>query len=287
MARHQLGKIIRMVLILSGACAVASGLMHAQTVLSPGDSIVHPAAAKAIKVCGQAFGLQPQGEALRLACMRNPSEVRTGIADTIVIGFVGGFVRRDNEKHPEVLFADYLRERYPSTVDAEVFANHEGSQALRRVKYLLDTDHDGQLTSPEKERARIIIYGHSWGASQAVKLARELDRQGIPVLLTIQVDSIHKPGQNDSRIPANVANAINFYQPRGLLHGRARIVPDDASRTKILGNFRMSYAGRRIDCSNYPWLVRVLNKPHHKIENDPRVWAQIASLIDEQLSVSQ
>ena len=102
-----------------------------------------------------------------------------------------------------------------------------------------------------------------------------------------KMDAIHKPGQNDSQIPANVANAIKFYQPKGMLHGRDRIRPDDPSRTKVLGNLRMTYDGRQIDCSNYPWLVRVLNKPHHEIENDPRVWGQIASLIDSQLSLSQ
>lgn len=282
MARHDWGKVIRLVFILSGACLVGPRLMYAQRVLSS-DKALNRGTAQAIRTCGQAPRL-PQEEALRLVCIRDPDGLQARATDAIVIGFVGGFVRRNNEKHPEVLFAAYLREHYPSTVHAQVFANHEGSQALRWVDDLLDTDHDGQLTSLEKERAKIIIYGHSWGASQAVNLAWELERQGIPVLLTIQVDSIHKPGQNDSRIPANVASAINFYQPRGLLHGRARIRPDDASRTKILGNYRMTYDGRRIDCSNYPWLVRTLNKPHHEIENDPRVWDQIASLIDAQLA---
>jgi hypothetical protein len=29
-----------------------------------------------------------------------------------------------------------------------------------------------------------------------------------------------------------------------------------------------------------------MNKPHHEIENDPRVWEQIASMIDNELSKS-
>ncbi|PYX40155.1 MAG: hypothetical protein DMG83_27175, partial [Acidobacteria bacterium] len=195
-----------------------------------------------------------------------------------------GFVRRDDANHPEVQFAAYLRERYPSGVHAEVFANHEGQKALRNVLSLLDTDGDGVLTAMEKEQASVIVYGHSWGASQTVTLARELGRQGIPVLLTIQVDSIAKPGQKDSTISPNVASAINFYQPRGLLHGRSTIVAADPARTKILGNFRMTYKDRRINCDNYRWFVRVFNKPHHEIENDPRVWDQAASLIDSELS---
>src|SRR5580704_4092879 len=36
------------------------------------------------------------------------------VPKTIVIGFVGGFAKRDDVKHPEVQFAANLRQRYPS-----------------------------------------------------------------------------------------------------------------------------------------------------------------------------
>jgi len=49
-------------------------------------------------------------------------------------------------------------------------------------------------------------------------MARLLEKDGIPVLLTVQVDSVSK-GQDDKLISANVAQAINFYQIDGLLHG--------------------------------------------------------------------
>ena len=104
---------------------------------------------------------------------------------------------------------------------------------------MLDANHDGALSTQEKVDARIAIYGHSWGASETVTLARALGVQGIPVLLTIQVDSVRKPGENDDTIPANVAQAVNFYQRTGLLHGLAAIHAADASRTRILGNLRM------------------------------------------------
>jgi pimeloyl-ACP methyl ester carboxylesterase len=200
-----------------------------------------------------------------------------------VIGFVGGFVKPDDVKHPEVEFSALLRERYPSVVHAEVFANHDGKNALRRVLHLLDTNGDGVLAAGEKEQASIIIYGHSWGGSQAVTLARQLGQQGIPVLLTVQVDSVHKPGHNDAVIPPNVRNAVNFYQTKGLIHGRSSIRAADANRTDIIGNFQMTYKDRRINCDNYPWIARHLNRPHHEIENDPLVWQQIASKIDFEL----
>ncbi|MFZ1138939.1 MAG: hypothetical protein WAN76_07170 [Candidatus Sulfotelmatobacter sp.] len=224
--------------------------------------------------------------ALRLVCLRG----RLGAEDitlsnVIVIGFVGGFVRHDDVRHPEVRFAGLLREKYPSVLHAEVFSNHDGKKALRRVLQLLDTDGDGVLTAGEKQLASIIIYGHSWGGSQAVTLARQLGQQGVPVLLTILVDSVHKPGHDDAVIPPNVRNAINFYQTKGLIHGRSSIRAAH-SHTNIIGNFQMTYQDRRINCDNYPWVARHLNKPHHKIENDPLVWEQIASMIDSELSKS-
>ena len=200
----------------------------------------------------------------------------------IVIGFVGGFARHDDQKHPEVQFAEYLREHYRSGIYAEVFGNHHGRKALHRVERLLDTNGNGALSSTEKERARIIIYGHSWGAAETVVLARELGKRNIPVSLTIQMDSIKKFGRDDSTIPANVAGAINFYQSGGPLHGRAQIFAADPAQTKIIGNFHMTYENRPIDCDNYPWYARTFNKPHHEIENDPRVWNHAASLVDSE-----
>lgn len=233
--------------------------------------------------CKDFHGDQRVEAALRLVCLRDLPGTRNVVGDTIVVGFVGGFVRRDDPKHPEVQFAALLRQRNPATVHAEVFANHDGKNALRRVLHLLDNDGDGVLRPTEREQARVIIYGHSWGGSQTVTLARQLERKGVPVLLTIQVDSVHKPGHDDAVIPPNVRNAVNFYQSRGLIHGRSRIRAADPSRTNIIGNLQMTYRDRPINCDNYPWIARHVNKPHHEIENDPRVWEQIASLIDSEL----
>ena len=238
----------------------------------------------AASICQATAAPSSVKDALRQACLRErPATVDSAIQQTIIIGFVGGFVKHDDQRHPEVQFAAYLRDRYPSAIYAAVFSNHNGQQALRQVLSFLDTDHDGAVTAKEKEHARIIIYGHSWGASETVAFARELGRKGIPVLLTIQVDSIAKPGQRDSIIPTNVASAVNFYQPKGFLHGRSEILAADPARTKIIGNFRMTYEGRSINCNNYPWFARTFNKPHHEIENDPQVWDQAASLIEAEV----
>jgi hypothetical protein len=90
-------------------------------------------------VCEESNADQSVEAALRLVCLRDI----LGTRKVAVIGFVGGFVRSDDVKHPEVQFAALLRQRYPSILHAEVFANHDGKNALRRVLHLLDTDGDG------------------------------------------------------------------------------------------------------------------------------------------------
>jgi len=201
----------------------------------------------------------------------------------IIIGFVGGFVSPNDAKHPEVQFAAYLRHRYP-LIEAVVFGNHHGKKALHDVVRMLDSDGDGVLTANEKRESTIIVYGHSWGAAETVTFAHALGQMGIPVALTVQIDTIAKPGSRGVIIPANVANAINFYQTGGPLHGLSEIVAADPKQTIILGNILMTYEDRPIDCSNYSWYVRVFNRPHHEIENDFRVWDKAASLVDSNLS---
>jgi hypothetical protein len=198
----------------------------------------------------------------------------------IVIGFIGGFVRHDNPIHSEVQLAVRLRQEYPSGVYVEVFENHRGQNAYKKILQLLDTGHTGKVTPEEKQNARIILYGHSWGASEAIALARELQSEGIPVLLTVQIDSVTKFGEDDTVIPSNVAQAANFYQPGGHPHGRAEIRAADPSHTRIIGNFRLDYKAHPVNCyGDYPWWDRYFSKPHTEIECDPEVWNHVDSLI--------
>jgi hypothetical protein len=197
----------------------------------------------------------------------------------IVFGFVGGFIRHDDPVHSEVQLAARLRKAYPSGVDVETYESYHGENARKKILSLLDTNHDGTLTPAEKQNARIILYGHSWGASEAITVARELEKDGIPILLTIQVDSVSKLHENDEVIPANVAQAANFYQPDGFVHGQPAIRAAYPARTKVIGNFRFDYKGIPYTCNEYPWYDRIFVKPHTQIECDLNVWKQAESLI--------
>jgi hypothetical protein len=192
---------------------------------------------------------------------------------------MGGRVHGGNLVHKEASLATDLNRRYPDAVHAMTFANHHEPEALRTVLQLLDTSNDGRLSANDKNAARIVIYGHSWGASETVNFARELARFGIPVLLTIQVDSIEKSGEDDGIIPPNVREAVNFYQTEGLLHGRSSIQAMDPKRTAILGNFESAYKGKPISCPGYSWYARAFMRPHIEIENDGAVWDKIEALI--------
>lgn len=198
---------------------------------------------------------------------------------TILIGFMGGNVSAGNLVHREALVARELQQLYPLRLHAEVFANHNGRAAFARVLKLLDTDGDGRLSAAERSAARIVIYGHSWGASETVTLARRLNALNIPVLLTIQIDSVEKSNEDDRGIPPNVREAVNFYQTEGLLHGRRQIAAIDPQHTKILGNYQSSYRGHPVSCTGFPWFARTFMKPHIEIENDPAVWTRIETLI--------
>lgn len=197
----------------------------------------------------------------------------------ILIGFVGGFVRHDNANQGPVQFAQRARQSLPKNSHVQVFENRHRKSAYKAIVRLLDVNHDGVLSAEEKAQARIVLFGHSWGASAVVLLARELDRAKIPVLLTVQVDSITKPWQRDGVIPDNVAAAVNFYQPHGFVHGRSKIRAGDKSKTQILGNYRYDYQQTPVQCEGTSWFNRTFTHDHMQSNCDPRLWAQVESLV--------
>jgi hypothetical protein len=230
--------------------------------------------------CALVFGEEPQAR----AAAATEAPAASAASPAIVIGFVGGYVSHTNLAHMEAHLAAQIRAAYPTGVYAAAFENHKRNMAHAEILRLLDANHDGKLSQREKENARIVLYGHSWGASEAVTLARQLQKENIPVLLTIQVDSVAKRHENDALIPANVQEAANFYQAHGWLHGQSQIRAADPERTKILGNFRFDYSQRPVDCyAGYPWWDRHIAKAHTEIECDPAVWNRVEALIRAKL----
>ena len=200
---------------------------------------------------------------------------------TLVLGFMGG---RDSWRNTEVgvgRTAQWLRLQSLSGVHVETVENRRRDLALRLVQASLDSNRDDRLQPDERLRARIIVYGQSFGGAAVVKFARQLERLGIPVLLTIQVDSV---GRGDGVIPPNVRAAANLYQDNGrLIRGEAPIRAADSSRTRILGNFRFDYENRDIDLSHLRWYKKIGRAAHAKMDRDPAVWRKVEELILEAL----
>jgi len=201
----------------------------------------------------------------------------------ILVGFVGGFVRHDNQHHGPVIVAERLRHESPKDTHIQVFENRHRRKAYKTIVRLLDRNKDGDLSTAEKRQARIILFGQSWGASAAVTLANDLNRIGVPVLLTVQVDSVAKPWQHDDVIPENVAAAVNFYQPHGLVHGRRTIRAADEAKTQILGNYRFDYQQSPVRCEGLSWFDRTIMPDHMQSECDPTLWGQVETLVQEHM----
>ncbi len=192
----------------------------------------------------------------------------------LVVGFVGGYVRSDDDRHVEVQMIQGLS-GHDSEVTGMVFENRRTAVARKEVLRWLDKDGDGRLSNQERQTARIILLGHSWGGSAAIRLANELNQSDIPVLLTIQLDSINKGGGDDCVIPPNVTEALNFYQTAGLAHGCQMLRPVDPGRTRILGNFRHEYTAQPAGCNSYSWFNRHFLKTHNAMDCDPVVWSEV------------
>lgn len=195
----------------------------------------------------------------------------------LVIGFLGGWERWDDERRGVRRLALRLRESAPKGLFVETVSNHDRRLVRRIVLESLDRNRDGQVSREETKSVDLVFYGQSFGGAAAVYLARDLVRHGVPVRLTVQVDSV---GRKDHIIPPNVARALNFYQrDPGPIRGEPAIRAADPSRTQILGNLPFTYLFRDVDMSGYPALARRLGLSHWKMDNDPAVWAIVEAAI--------
>lgn len=197
--------------------------------------------------------------------------------ETLIIGFHGGRDDWDDESVGVGRMASRLRAAHLPGTHVQAIENTKRDLALRLVRAALDRNLDGTLDSAERDSARIILYGQSFGGAAVVKFARQLHELDIPVLLTVQVDSI---GRGDVEIPPNVRTAANLFQRNGkLVRGPAKIRASDPARTKILGNWQFDYRDSKIDVSDLPWHKTIFRRDHARMDRDPRVWQKVEELI--------
>jgi len=196
---------------------------------------------------------------------------------TLILGFLGGREPWNNNDRNVRKLALKLRSLNDPDIHIETVENKKRALAIQLITAAFDRNRDGKLDDKERRAIRLIIYGQSFGGAAVVKLATQLKQIGVPVALTVQVDSV---GRGDSVIPSNVSRAANLFQKNGwFIRGEPEIRPEDPMKTTILGNYKYDYSHKPIDISGVPFMKKVFRIAHTRMEYDPDVWTKVEELI--------
>jgi hypothetical protein len=174
---------------------------------------------------------------------------------TIVIGFVGGMRSPEDVTQGVVQIGNRLKSLHQSELQVGIYSHWSWQSAYHKIYQIIDQNRDEKISADEISLApKIIIYGHSLGGWAVVKLSRKLEKIGIPVELTVQLDSV---GPGDVVVPGNVKTAANYYQRTvPILRGEKQISAADENKTNIAGNFLIKDVGhealaRRAEISDF------------------------------------
>lgn len=98
----------------------------------------------------------------------------------------------------------------------------------------------------------IVIVGHSWGADNAIAMARTMGAAGVPVALVVTFGPTH-----DLTVPANVARVINYYQ----------------GGTRVRGGRGFHGSIANVDLDGAPGI------DHFNVEKNPRLHARVIAAV--------
>ena len=162
-------------------------------------------------------------------------------------------------------------------VVALLYGYGQWRQAAAEVLRLAHSSPDspGRLRQP-----LIVACGHSLGANAMGKFARLLGQSGLEVSLAVYIDAF---SAGKSRVPANVACAINFYQRGGMFKGipvrgqsgLAAVAPD---RTTLLGSYLLKPRDKPPNVKPRPFR-RLFFEQHYLLAHDARVQGYICSAV--------
>ncbi len=198
----------------------------------------------------------------------------------IVIGFLGGFERWNDPHRGVRKVALDLRELGVPDLYAETIENRHRDLAVKLIRRATTSKGGHGRSGSRVANVHIILYGQSWGGAAVIYTARDLQKLGYDVDLSVQVDSV---GLRATVVPPNVHAAANMYQHDPLtIEGAQEIRAEDPSRTKIVENSRHTYATRSFDTlakQDASWARRRLGGSHAKMEADEEVWQHVEDLI--------
>ena len=199
--------------------------------------------------------------------------------ETLVLGIVGGWERWDNPGRCIRRTAIYLKRRQLPGVWVETVENHSIELGERLIREAFDFDGNGALTHQEAGRAKLIIFGQSLGGRETLRLARTIEKWGVPVALAVVVDAY---GRDSYVVPPNVKAAANYFQrDQIVLKGAPEIRAADPGATLILFNHQVTYQGKSPpeEFNQEPFLRRTFMGSHLILEYDLELWEEIEQLI--------
>jgi hypothetical protein len=186
-------------------------------------------------------------------------ESREANCKIIYLGVVGALEMSNNSHSGLVQIRETLSLPAYTDVCAKTFSPYVWRSGLHYVLKHFPS-HPGLLTQEELDRSpKVILVGHSMGGWAVVSVARNLKSKGIPVELSIQVDSV---GITDQTVPSNVKAAAIFHA-RDILTFMTtkKIRAEEHSQTRLVANVLVRGAG------------------HESVTRDPRIREMVMDMI--------
>jgi hypothetical protein len=169
------------------------------------------------------------------------TENREANCKIIYLGMVGALELANNSRSGLVQIRETLGQSAYPDVCAKTFSPYVWRSGLHYVLKHFPS-HPGPLTQEDLDHApKVVLVGHSMGGWAVISVARNLKSRGIPVELSIQVDSV---GITDQTVPNNVKAAAIFHA-RDILTFMTtkKIRAEEPSQTKLLANVLVRGAG--------------------------------------------
>lgn len=188
------------------------------------------------------------------------TEKREASCKIVYLGVVGALELANNSRSGVVQIREALSQPAYPDVCARTFSPYVWRSGLRYVLRHFPS-HPGLLTQQELERApKVILVGHSMGGWAIVSVARQLKSKGIPVELSIQVDSV---GITDQTLPNNVKAAAIFHARDILMFMTTKTLKaEEPAQTKLIANVLVRGAG------------------HESVTRDPRISEMVMNMVE-------
>ncbi|HKM89766.1 MAG TPA: hypothetical protein VJX29_04050 [Candidatus Acidoferrales bacterium] len=207
-----------------------------------------------------------------------PTPVTSG--STLILGFLGGGKRSGDENRPAIQLAERLRALEIPAVYIETTGHDRYTQALKLIEAATRRDAKGRCPVQGCSKVQLLLYGRGEGGATVLRLARELKILGLPVALTVQVDTA---GRSDGVIPSNVARAANLYDAGAATAGAMRIHAEDPAKTQILANLLFSDDAKWVDLPEGVSPGPPRRARSAQFDSDPQIWNRVEDYILDEM----